>query len=227
MSWRTFVIGLLACALGACALLRSKEETLSTPLPATSHERAERRLAPLAFGRHAHFAECIEPGCPSRTPKTVAATAAPASQPVAALEPPHLRRPSSARLPVTTDSPPASVKTTGQRLTLLFALGSSTLTGEHRTRLRRALPDLRHSDRIVVAGRTDDLGSESLNQSLALARGLAVRDYLLDLDPQLPGRIAIDARGRCCYAAPNINERSRSLNRRVEVAYAGDSGAAP
>lgn len=226
MSWRTFVIGLLACALGACALLRSKEETLSTPLPATALERAERRLAQLAFGRHAHFAECIEPGCPSRTPKTVATAAVPAPQPVATLEPPKLPQPPSA-LPPVTESPPAPVKSTEQRLTLLFALGSSTLTGEHRTRLRRALLDLRHSERIVVAGRTDDLGSEALNQSLALARGLAVRDYLLDLDPQLPARIAIDARGRCCYAAPNDNDRSRSLNRRVEVAYAGDSGTAP
>jgi len=227
VSWRTFVIGLLACALGACALMRSNEETLSTPLPATALERAERRLAQLAFGRHAHFAECIEPGCPSRTPKTIATAAAPASHPVAALDPPKLQQPPSAVPPVTTGSPPAPVKTTEQRLTLLFALGRSTLTGEHRAQLRRALPDLRHSDRIVVAGRTDDLGSELLNQSLALARGLAVRDYLLDIDPQLPARIAIDARGRCCYAAPNDNERSRSRNRRVEVAYAGDSGAAP
>jgi outer membrane protein OmpA-like peptidoglycan-associated protein len=89
------------------------------------------------------------------------------------------------------------------------------------------LPRLRHSKRIVVAGRTDDLGSEELNQSLALARGLAVRDYLLDIDPQLPARIAIDARGRCCYVAPNDNERSRSRNRRVEVAYSSESRPAP
>jgi outer membrane protein OmpA-like peptidoglycan-associated protein len=114
-----------------------------------------------------------------------------------------------------------------QRLTLVFALGSATLTGEHKARLRIALPDLLRSDRIVVAGRTDDLGSEALNQSLALARGLAVRDYLLDIDPQLPARITIDARGRCCYVAPNDDAQSRSRNRRVEVAYVRASGVAP
>ena len=124
-------------------------------------------------------------------------------------------------------TPSPSALAAAQRLTLFFALGRATLTSGHKAQLRGALPDLRQSDRIVVAGRTDDLGSEALNQSLALARGLAVRDYLLDIDPQLPARIAIDARGRCCYVAPNDGEQSRSRNRRVEVAYARASGVAP
>ena len=81
--------------------------------------------------------------------------------------------------------------------------------------------------RIRIAGRTDDLGSEALNQSLALARGLAVRDFLLSLDPQLPARISIDARGRCCYVVDNDSELSRSRNRRVELVYAGASMDAP
>ena len=169
---------------------------------------------------------CDVPG-PQLTPKTIAT--APDREPpkptpaVAPLGLPVAPEPPPAAPAVAPSVPAAATK----RLTLLSALGSATLTGEHRARLRSALPDLQHSDRIVVAGRTDDLGSEALNQSLALARGLAVRDYLLDIDPQLPARIAIDARGRCCYVVPNDDARSRSRNRRVEVAYDPASGTAP
>jgi outer membrane protein OmpA-like peptidoglycan-associated protein len=191
------------------------------------------RLAQLEFGRQAHFAECVQPGCPSRTPKTIAPTLVrQASQPAAASDTPVV--PTAPVPPASSASaslverapPPLPDRSTEQRLTLHFALGNSALTGEHKASLRDALPRLRRSKRIAVAGRTDDLGSEALNQSLALARGLAVRDYLLDIDPQLPARIAIDARGRCCYVVPNDNGRSRSRNRRVEVAYSIPSSGA-
>lgn len=85
--------------------------------------------------------------------------------------------------------------------------------------LRDSLDDLQRTDRILIAGRTDDLGSESLNQSLAFARALAIRDHLLDLAPDLPARIAIDAKGRCCYAASNQTAVGRAQNRRVEISF--------
>lgn len=225
MSRLALSVGLLACTLGACALIGGQDEP---PAPQLAREPAHgaRHLVQLDFGQRARFAECVAISCPSRTPKTIAtasdrdalkpAPAAVSPAVPAAAEPP----PAASAVP-----PSAPAPATAQRLTLLFALGSATLTSEHKARLRSALPDLQHSDRILVAGRTDDLGSEALNQSLALARGLAVRDYLLDIDPRLPARIAIDARGRCCYVAPNDDARSRSRNRRVEVAYGRASGA--
>lgn len=233
MSRATLLGALLACGLGACALIGGREEPPASPSPTAAVARGALRLAQLEFGRQAHFAECMQPGCPSRTLKTIAPTlvrqapqaAAPSETPVAPTASVPPVAPLSAPL-VERASPPLPDRGTDQRLTLLFALGNSALTGEHKARLRDALPRLRHSKRIVVAGRTDDLGSEELNQSLALARGLAVRDYLLDIDPQLPARIAIDARGRCCYVAPNDNEHSRSRNRRVEVAYSIASSSA-
>jgi outer membrane protein OmpA-like peptidoglycan-associated protein len=228
----TLFVVLLACGLGACALLGGRDEPSASPPPTAAVARGELRLAQLEFGRQAHFAECTQPGCPSRTPKTIAPTLVrQASQPAAASNTPVAPTEtvptvaSVAALLVERASPQPD-RGSDQRLTLLFALGNSALTGEHKARLRDALPRLRRSERIVVAGRTDDLGSEALNQSLALARGLAVRDYLLDIDPQLPARIAIDARGRCCYVAPNDNERSRSRNRRVEIAYSSPSSGA-
>ena len=71
----------------------------------------------------------------------------------------------------------------------------------------------------MIVGRTDNLGSEARNQSLAFARAIAIRDHLLDLAPDLPARIAIDAKGLCCYAAPNETTDGRAQNRRVELVF--------
>lgn len=222
---RRLTPALLACVVAACAAVGGTRQ-LASPPSAEEPVRSERRLAQSGRERLARFGECAPAGCPSRTPKTlVAPLDRPSAQPVpegsqAVSSPTAASAPESPRSNPSLDSP-------GKRVTLIFALGRSTLTAAHKTQLRAVFPDLRRSTRIVVAGRTDDLGSEAFNQALALARGLAVRDYLLDLDLQLPARIAIDARGRCCYAAPNDDEQSRSRNRRVELAYAGDAGDLP
>lgn len=225
---RWLTIGLLAGVLGACAFVGG---TGDTPAPQASNpisepRRGERHLAQLDFGQRARFAECLKDGCPARTPKTIAAESKPSPQPARLAE--AVSATASSMPPPAAAAQPASVPPEVARsLVLRFTLGRSALTGEHKSQLRAALSDLRRSTRIRIAGRTDDLGSEALNQSLALARGLAVRDFLLSLDPQLPAHISIDASGRCCYVADNDSEQSRSRNRRVELAYAGASVAAP
>lgn len=220
-----------AIALAACALVRGRANEASPPQGPDAP--AAHRLVQLDFARRAHFAECVDPACPARTPKSIATLADP-SPPRAASSP---QAAATGAMPVPTamaSSPapggPAAAPSTpieADRLTLHFALGSASLTASHKTVLRSTFAALRRADRVVIAGRTDDLGSEALNQSLALARGLAVRDFLLALDPALPARIAIDARGRCCYVAPNDNDQARSKNRRVEVAYSGPAGDPP
>jgi len=227
---RWLTIGLLASVLGACALVGGKSDsnTSHSAVPPGEPRRDERHLAQLDFGQRARFAECLNDGCPARTPKTIAAESdGPAPQPARLLEAAPAAAPSPPALAVAAQPSSVPPEVAEQRLVLRFALGRSALTGEHKSQLRAALSDLRRSTRIRIAGRTDDLGSEALNQSLALARGLAVRDFLLSLDPQVPARISIDARGRCCYVADNDSEPSRSRNRRVELAYAGASGFAP
>lgn len=225
---RWLTVGLLASVLGACAFVGSKGDPTASQSSTSSVEprRGERHLAQIDFGQRARFAECANDDCPARTPKTIAAESKSSPQPARLAEAAPATTPSM--LPPTAAVQPAPVQpeVAEKSLILRFALGRSTLTGEHKSQLRAALSDLRRSQRIRIAGRTDDLGSESLNQSLALARGLAVRDFLLSLDPQLPARISIDARGRCCYVADNDSEQSRSRNRRVELVYAGASAAA-
>jgi outer membrane protein OmpA-like peptidoglycan-associated protein len=102
---------------------------------------------------------------------------------------------------------------------LTFPFGSAALTAESRQTLRRSLRLARESDRIVISGRTDSVGPDEVNQQLALARALAVRNFIRDAVPDLPNVIAIDAKGRCCFVASNDDESGRSRNRRVEVVF--------
>lgn len=201
--------------LTACSLLKPEhpapDQTHAAVAPALLH------VSQLDFGRDARFMRCLEPACPSVTPKTLAPPSAPiAPAPVGAASAAVAPRPAGL---VAAALSPAPRIVAPRTLILHFGTNSAVLTAAHKALLGNALNDLRRTDRIVIAGRTDDLGSEALNEALALARALAIRDHLLDLAPDLPARITIDAKGRCCYAAPNDSNAGRARNRRVELAY--------
>lgn len=215
--------------LTACSLLNADRQALSKPHAAVAAPAAL-HINQVDFGRDARFTRCIEPACPSVTPKTLApAPASVTPTPIVATPPAAagaavIPRPTG----LVTTAPPAGPRTAAPRgLTLHFGTNSSVLTAAHKVLLSNAIGELRRTDRIVIAGRTDDLGSESLNEALALARALAIRDHLLDLALDLPARIAIDAKGRCCYATPNDSNAGRAQNRRVEVAYTPRDESAP
>lgn len=211
----------------------------SPTLPARPEAAPQgQRMAQLGFSGDSGFAVCAAPDCPSVTPKTLAIAdpvpVMPAPRPAEEpsqesreiAPPPTVRMaPSSAASaqPTSNEVPegrPVVVQPPEpRRLTLLFGSNSAELTAAHRAQLRQAIKELRRVDRIVIAGRTDDQGSERLNQALAVSRALAIRHHLLDLAPDLPARIEIDARGRCCYVAANTDEDGRSRNRRVELVY--------
>jgi len=106
-----------------------------------------------------------------------------------------------------------------------FPFGSATLTDGSKVVLSKALPSARAATRIVISGRTDNVGDQKANEALALARALAVREYLRDQLPDLPNIISIDAKGRCCFIASNDTADGRAKNRRVEVAFLAKGGA--
>ena len=108
-----------------------------------------------------------------------------------------------------------------RHILVTFPFGSAALTAEAKSVLRTSLVRTRAHERIVISGRTDSIGSEEVNQQLAMARALAVRNYMRDVVPELPNYISIDARGRCCFIASNDDEAGRSKNRRVEVVFTG------
>lgn len=220
-AWALGTAATLSCMawLSACGVFGS---------PSPAPQAADRgsaptihRIAQLDFGRNARYASCLEPACPKATTKTLAALSAPvAKEPLRATDLPPNAASAAAALPTTSIAqPPPAPPPAPHTLILHFATQSAVLTRAHKALLRDSLDDLQRTDRILIAGRTDDLGSESLNQSLAFARALAIRDHLLDLAPDLPARIAIDAKGRCCYAASNQTAVGRAQNRRVEISF--------
>lgn len=215
--------------LTACGLLNADRPVVEEPRPAESSSTAQ-HISQIDFGREARFARCMEPACPPVTPKTLAPTSASVTLTAIVATPPAaagaavIPRPTG----LATTVLPAGPRTPApHRLTLHFGTNSAVLTAAHKVLLSNAIGEFRRTDRIVIAGRTDDLGSEPLNEALALARALAIRDHLLDLAPDLPARIAIDAKGRCCYATPNDSNAGRARNRRVEVVYTPRDEGAP
>lgn len=220
-AWALGTVATLSCLAGltACGVFGS---------PSPAPQAADRgsaptthRIAQLDFGRDARYASCLEPACPKATTKTLTVPHAPVPEaPPRTAEPPmHAASPAAALPSASITQPPPAPPPVPHTLILHFATQSAVLTQAHKALLRDSLDDLQRTDRILIAGRTDDLGSASLNQSLAFARALAIRDHLLDLAPDLPARIAIDAKGRCCYAASNQTAVGRAQNRRVEIGF--------
>lgn len=189
------------------------------------------RLVQFFFGTQAAFGICAEPACPTVTPKTLSmASTAPmqavahrvASTADATREPGLLTAMASDPSPA--PSAPVQRVDTVIRNVVVFPFASAQLTATARTALSASIHHARQSDRIVIAGRTDVVGNDKVNEELALARAMSVRNYLRDQVPDLAAVISIDARGRCCFVAPNETEDGRSRNRRVEVAYFSQGG---
>lgn len=194
--------------LSPCSVLQgAKSNTIaSRPLPAKAPAL---RLAHLDHGRDAHFAQCAEPLCPAPTPKTLAVafavenTAAPVST----------ARLQEARTAGALTARKAHV------LVLLFATDSAKLTSAHKAQLSSAAAALSHAERILILGRTDNVGPAGPNEAIALTRAFAVREHLKRLLTHLPDDIRIDARGLCCYAGTNDSAEGRARNRRVELVF--------
>lgn len=225
--------------------------TSCSMLPLASQEQAQSvaahsppvrlRLVQLNFGRAAAFAACAEPACPTVTPKTLAVAREPVStapvrevvlQPtaLAPVDPAPAVAASAREAPIEPPAPPMPAEPVSnavpaesgtRHILVTFPFGSAALTAEAKSVLRTSLVRTRAHERIVISGRTDSIGSEEVNQQLAMARALAVRNYMRDVVPELPNYISIDARGRCCFIASNDDEAGRSKNRRVEVVFTG------
>lgn len=212
--------GALVLSTASCSLLPRAADDQG--VASVASRPAPLRVVQMSFGREAYFAACAEPACPSVTQKTLphpelrqqvslvtGPAPAPAPAPSTIVEPPSQE----------VAPKPAHQKAEETHILLTFPFASSALTDTAKDTLRRALPTARESDRIVISGRTDSVGSDEVNQKLALARALAVRNYIRDAVPDLPNVIVIDAKGRCCFIASNDNEGGRSKNRRVEVVF--------
>ena len=209
-------------ALAACGLPDPNRVLL--PATGLTHTPpAAQRVTQIDFGREARFTLCAEPACPAVTRKTLAVAAALPVTPLQARSPQAVTMPVVEPKSTLTAAPSAFP----HKVVLHFSTDSALLTAAHKTLLRAAIVELGRTDRIVIVGRTDNLGSEARNQSIASARARAIREHLLDLAPDLSTRLAIDAKGRCCYAAPNQSPDGRAQNRRGELVFTLPTEATP
>lgn len=228
--------GCLVMTCSSCAGLRSQTPSDAPSDGATraAHAPLRQRLAQLSFGRDAVFGICAEPACPQVTRKTLA-TALLTPQPVAQREP--LAQPTStAALHVEPTKPAASAPQPTEagkpwpvdatrHMVLTFAFASAELSPSAKAALDASMGDAKKANRIVISGRTDAIGDVNVNQALAMARALAVRDRIRTIAPDINATIAIDAKGRCCFVASNSDEDGRARNRRVEIVFMAVGGA--
>ena len=211
---RVAALGLVA----SCTALASSCSLFRTPVPAdpTSgmHAATPAQLAQLDFGRRASFAKCVPPACPTRTPKTLAPETP--SQPITreAAVPP-----TESVAPAALAQAPATEAESSRTVIVQFALSSAKLSPAARSQLNVAMGDPLHVRRIKIIGRTDSTGPLAFNESLALARALAVRDHLRKTHPTLAATLTLQGRGACCFIASNDNLAGRTQNRRAEVVF--------
>lgn len=204
--------------VASCTALASSCSVFRTPVPsdpaAGMRSATPAQLAQLDFGRRARFVQCVPPACPTRTPKTLAPETP--SHPIAREA---AVTPAESAAPAPAAQEPATEVQSLRTVTVQFGLGSAKLSPAARSKLNVAMGDLLHVRRIKIVGRTDSTGPLAFNESLALARALAVRDHLRKTHPTLAATLTLQARGACCFIAPNDTVAGRTQNRRAEVVF--------
>jgi len=228
------ISALVSAALGT-ALASSCSMPLRTEgdarLPAQSNVPGPTsHVAQLDFGRRAGFATCLPPACPAFTPKTLAGDVPPVAltprpiEATASLDRGEIlvasnARPTPRAAPVTETYAQRSAEPMTNRATVYFAFGNAALSPAARASIDDAAGALSAARRVAISGRTDNVGPSQVNEALALARANAVRDHLRARYPNLAPVVTLEAKGVCCFAAPNETARGRALNRRVEVVF--------
>lgn len=204
--------------IGCCALLAAScslfHNSAQQDHPKNTGDATPAQLAQLDFGRQAIFGHCVPPACPIRTPKTLAsdssvrtvdrATSSSPAHPIAS-EP-------------ATPRPTPEIGTL-RTIIVQFGLGSAKLSPAAHTSLNEVMTALLSARQITIIGRTDNTGPLAFNESLALARALAVRDHLIKKHPTLMPTLSVKARGACCFIAANDTLAGRTQNRRVELVF--------
>ncbi|WP_312228276.1 OmpA family protein [Pseudescherichia sp.] len=78
---------------------------------------------------------------------------------------------------------------------------------------------------IVVAGHTDNTGSQQINQPLSLKRAGAVRDWMRDTGDVPESCFAVQGYGESRPVATNDTPEGRALNRRVDITLVPQANA--
>ncbi len=107
---------------------------------------------------------------------------------------------------------------------LLFDFGKSNLKESNKSDLKKFAATLKEypDTELLIVGHTDNVGSNSFNQTLSKKRAAAVSNHLAVLGVG-KSRLATQGKGETQPIVSNDTEDSRSQNRRVEIAiYASE-----
>lgn len=98
-----------------------------------------------------------------------------------------------------------------------FDFDEHTLTTEAKQAVASMAAQLENTNEIIViAGHTDDMGSDAYNQALSTRRANTVQAELIQLGIA-PNRLRLETYGETRPVASNTTANGRALNRRVEV----------
>lgn len=223
----------IASGLAACGSMELAGPDPSVSPAPTAAGTGAARIAQSGFGGDARFTLCQPPACPRPSAKSLPA---PASTPVAvepSPSPTHRAQDAFTLAPtVSHRSPPASASEVIEdpsplKVVVHFSFGRSDLNAAGRDALDLAATQPLPVRRVLIAGRTDSIGSAAANESLAQARAEAVQRYLTARHSRLlaGAEMRVQSQGACCYAAGNDSASGRAANRRVEVIFERDGGA--
>lgn len=106
---------------------------------------------------------------------------------------------------------------------LLFDYGKTDLKESNKVDLQTFATTLKQyvDTDLLIVGHTDNVGSESFNQTLSEKRASAVSNYLASLGVS-NNRLKIQGKGELQPVASNDTEESRTQNRRVEIAISAN-----
>ena len=115
-------------------------------------------------------------------------------------------------------------KNTSLPARITFEFDSAKLTKEGMTNLdtfgEALVADELKTQAFILAGHTDDIGSDEYNMALSKKRAAAAKEYLAESFGIPVERLKVEAHGEARPLEPNKDDHSRSLNRRVEFILA-------
>ncbi|MCM0080341.1 OmpA family protein [Geomonas sp. Red32] len=143
-------------------------------------------------------------------PGTKAAAVAPQSQPMAEAAP--------MAVPVATAAPAANTKNC-VALNIQFDIGQAEIRPEYRDEVRKVGAFLQRfpTTTAVIAGYTDEVGSDDFNLKLSQARAESVVKELEDDYGIAPDRLSAKGYGKSYPVATNSTDPGRQRNRRIDA----------
>ena len=221
---------LAATGMAAASLLMASCENVPThPQAAGLSTRAAtpgshmQHITQLHYGRQARYGLCIDPACPTRTPKTLARRDAHIEEVPQTMIAAASTQRTLAGAPVGTRAANESDLSDVTELAVYFAPGSSRLDRTAQQVLQQFLTLVQPASHIRIAGRTDNTGTPALNDAIARQRAARVERYLRRHLHVPAVQLEVGSSGACCYAAANATETGRQNNRRVELSLTADA----